>query len=146
MITDVSVSSPVPGSVLIVPLTNEEETPAQVITDVYNVCNAENVRPLTDTVIVSAPEREDYALMVDVVLYDGADAATERASITSALEDFCQGEAGKARFGHHTVAHCPSVPVVQRVRRYGRRAGRKPDHIGRTISKLHGNNRERNRI
>lgn len=27
MITDVSVSSPVPGSVLIVPLTNEEETP-----------------------------------------------------------------------------------------------------------------------
>lgn len=55
MITDVSVSSPVPGSVLIVPLTNEEETPAQVITDVYNVCNAENVRPLTDTVIVSAP-------------------------------------------------------------------------------------------
>ena len=95
MITDVSVSSPVPGSVLIVPLTNEEETPAQVITDVYNVCNAENVRPLTDTVIVSAPEREDYALMVDVVLYDGADAATERASITSALEDFAKEKRAK---------------------------------------------------
>ena len=84
MITDVSVSSPVPGSVLIVPLT-----------DVYNVCNAENVRPLTDTVIVSAPEREDYALMVDVVLYDGADAATERASITSALEDFAKEKRAK---------------------------------------------------
>lgn len=95
MITDVSVSSPVPGSVLIVPLTNEEEMPAQVITDVYNVCNAENVRPLTDTVIVSAPEREDYALMVDVVLYDGADAATERASITSALEDFAKEKRAK---------------------------------------------------
>ena len=95
MITDVSVSSPVPGSVLIVPLTNEEETPAQVITDVYNVCNAENVRPLTDTVIVSAPEREDYALTVDVVLYDGADAATERASITSALEDFAEEKRAK---------------------------------------------------
>ena len=72
MITDVSVSSPVPGTVLIVPLTEVDETPAQVITDVYDVCSAENVRPLTDTVIVSAPEREDYAITVDVVLYDGA--------------------------------------------------------------------------
>ena len=45
MITDVSVSSPVPGTVLIVPLTEVDETPAQVITDVYDVCSAENVRP-----------------------------------------------------------------------------------------------------
>ena len=95
MITDVSVSSPVPGSVLIVPLTNEEETPAQVITDVYDVCSAENVRPLTDTVIVSAPEREDYAITVDVVLYDGADAATERESISSALEEYATAKREK---------------------------------------------------
>lgn len=88
MITDVSVSSPVPGTVLIVPMTEAGETPAQVIADVYDVCSAENVRPLTDTVIVSAPERKDYAITVDVVLYDGADAATERASIASILEDF----------------------------------------------------------
>lgn len=146
MITDVSVSSPVPGSVLIVPLTNEEETPAQVITDVYNVCNAENVRPLTDTVIgIGAGAR-------GLCAHGGRGAVRRRRCRDRAgkyhqrLGRFCQGEAGKARFGHHTVAHCPSVPVVQRVRRYGRRAGRKPDHIGRTISKLHGNNRERNRI
>ena len=95
MITDVSVSSPVPGTVLIVPLTEVDETPAQVITDVYDVCSAENVRPLTDTVIVSAPEREDYAITVDVVLYDGADAATERASISSALEEYATAKREK---------------------------------------------------
>lgn len=33
--------------------------------------------------------------MVDVVLYDGADAATERASITSALEDFAKEKRAK---------------------------------------------------
>lgn len=95
MITDVSVSSPVPGTVLIVPLTEVDETPAQVITDVYDVCSAENVRPLTDTVIVSAPEREDYAITVDVVLYDGADAATERESISSALEEYATAKREK---------------------------------------------------
>lgn len=95
LITDVSVSSPIPGTVLIVPLTESEVTPAQVLDDIYNVCSAENVRPLTDTVIAAAPTRKDYEIKVDVVLYEGADATTERAEITGVLEEYAQEKRGK---------------------------------------------------
>ncbi len=95
LITDVSVSSPVPGTVLIVPLTEAETTPAQVLDDIYNVCSAESVRPLTDTVIVAAPTRKDYEIMVDVVLYEGTDASVEQAAISATLEKFACEKRGK---------------------------------------------------
>lgn len=88
LITDVSVSSPVPGTVLIVALTESGDTPAQVIEDIYNACSAENVRPLTDTVIAAAPVRKDYAITVDIVLYENAVGATERDAITKVLESY----------------------------------------------------------
>jgi len=88
LIKDVSVSSPVPGTVLIVPLTDENETPEQVITDIYNTCNAENVRPLTDTVIVSAPEKKDYDIEVNLVLYENTDATNVQNQVISALNQY----------------------------------------------------------
>ena len=90
LIKDVSVSSPVPGTVLIVPLTDENETPEQVITDIYNTCNAENVRPLTDTVIVSAPEKKDYDMEVNLVLYENIDATSVQNQIISALNQYAE--------------------------------------------------------
>lgn len=95
LITDVSVSSPVPGTVLIVPLTEADTTPAQVLDDIYNVCSAENVRPLTDTVIAAAPIRKDYNIAVDIVLYEGADAATEQAAIIGVLEEYTKEKRAK---------------------------------------------------
>lgn len=95
LITDVSVSSPIPGVVQIVPLTEFDDTPAQVIEDVYNACSPENVRPLTDTVIALAPVRKDYAITVDVVLYENAVAVTERAAIAAALENYAAGKRTK---------------------------------------------------
>lgn len=95
LITDVSVSSPIPGTVLIVPLTEAETTPAQVLEDIYNVCSAERVRPLTDTVIAAAPTRKDYGITVNVVLYEGADASTEQAAIIGVLEKFAKEKRGK---------------------------------------------------
>ena len=90
LIKDVSVSSPVPGTVLIVPLTDDNEIPEQVVTDIYNTCNAENVRPLTDTVIVSAPEKKDYDIEVELVLYENTDATTVQNQIVSALNQYAK--------------------------------------------------------
>ncbi|GHT01560.1 baseplate protein [Bacteroidia bacterium] len=95
LITDVSISSPIPGTVLIVPLTGDDDTPAQVLSDIYNACNAEDVRPLTDTVIVSAPVIKNYAIAVNVTLYDSADSTTSQSDITAALNEYAQSKRGK---------------------------------------------------
>lgn len=87
-ITDISVSSPMPGTVFIVPLTESGETSQQVINNVYNACSSQRVRPLTDTVIVAAAERVDYAIVVDVVLFEDMDATTARTEILNALNDY----------------------------------------------------------
>lgn len=88
LITDVSVTSPLPGAVLIVPLTDGSETPEQVIKDVYDTCNAENVRPLTDTVIVAAPAVRSYSIRVDVELYESTDATAAQEEITARLREW----------------------------------------------------------
>jgi phage-related baseplate assembly protein len=95
LITDVSISSPIPGVVLIVPLTGDDDTPAQVLTDIYNTCNAEDVRPLTDTVIASAPVVKNYTIAVNVTLYDNADSTAARNNITAVLNEYAQSKRGK---------------------------------------------------
>ena len=57
LIINVSVASPSPGVVEIIPLLEGGELPTQAILDeVYAVCNADTRRPLTDHVIVRSPE------------------------------------------------------------------------------------------
>lgn len=56
-IVDVAIYSPIPGTVDIRPVLKNGELPTEeVLTAIYNAVNADNVRPLTDTVIVQAPE------------------------------------------------------------------------------------------
>lgn len=95
LITDVSVTSPIPGAVMITPLTASDNTPTQVIDDVYNACSPENRRPLTDTVMVVAPVRKDYAITVDVVLFEGVDAKAAQASIIGILETYAAEQRAK---------------------------------------------------
>jgi phage-related baseplate assembly protein len=90
LIIDVSVSSPVPGTVLIVPLTDEEEMPEQVLTDIRNACNAEKVRPLTDTVIVAPPAAKNYSMEVIITPYAGADSTDVQNEIHAALQAYSQ--------------------------------------------------------
>jgi phage-related baseplate assembly protein len=85
LIIDVSVTSPIPGVVQIVPLTESGETPQKVVDDIYRVCSEEKVRPLTDTVVVVAPTRMDFAIEVDLELYTDADAVALKSEITEAL-------------------------------------------------------------
>lgn len=94
-ITDVSISSPTPGTVLIVPLTESGETPQQVINDVYGVCSAEKVRPLTDTVIVAAAVRADYKITVNVTVLEDQDATAARTEILNVLNGYATGKRQK---------------------------------------------------
>lgn len=88
-IIDVSVTSPTPGTVLILPLMEDGSiTPQAVIDDVFAACNAETVRPLSDTVLVQTPTRIDYTLVVNLTLFDDADATTVQDAVTAALEAF----------------------------------------------------------
>lgn len=61
LISDVSVVSPNPGDVEIIPLLENGELPTQDILDkVYETCNDRTRRPLTDRVIVRKPEITEY--------------------------------------------------------------------------------------
>ncbi len=114
LITDVSVTSPIPGTVSIVVLTNSEETSQAVINQVYAVCNAENVRPLTDTVLVAAPTRVDYKIEVDIVLYEGANAATLKAQILADLKTYATEKSkalGQDIICSHIAQICRKVEV-----------------------------------
>jgi len=63
LIIDVSVKSPSPGVVEIIPLLEGGELPTQaLLDDVYKVCNADNRRPLTDMVVVRKPEVVKYKI------------------------------------------------------------------------------------
>lgn len=58
LIINVSIASPSPGVVEIIPLLQNGVMPSQAILDeVYAVCNADTRRPLTDHVIVRSPEK-----------------------------------------------------------------------------------------
>ncbi|MGG1638237.1 baseplate assembly protein [Paenibacillus sp. NRS-1760] len=60
-IVDVSVSSPSPCAVLIVPLLEGGVVPSQNILEAVNaICNNKKIRPLTDQVTVSAPTTVSY--------------------------------------------------------------------------------------
>lgn len=72
-IIDVAVTSPVPGQVNIYPLMLDGLPPSTEIIDaVFATCNADKVRPLTDTVVVQAPVMITYALVVHLTLLNNA--------------------------------------------------------------------------
>jgi phage-related baseplate assembly protein len=63
LISDVSVTSPSPGVVQIIPLLENGQPPTDDILDaVYNQCNDQKIRPLTDMVVVKKPEVINYDL------------------------------------------------------------------------------------
>lgn len=90
-IIDVSVSSPIPGVVFIVPLC-EDRVYEQVLIDIYNTCSAEDVRPLTDTVIVSEPQEVEYEIDVELTLFDGAPVQEVQNKVYQALNEFAESK------------------------------------------------------
>ena len=85
LIIDVSVDSPAPGEVVIIPLLQGGQLPnAEILQQVSNIVNDRTVRPLTDKVTVTAPAEAVYDIDLSYWI-DRADAAEAR-SIQKAAE------------------------------------------------------------
>ncbi len=90
-IADVSVSCPKPGTVDVRPvLAGGELPPEEVLEAVRQTLSADDVRPLTDTVIVQAPDGISYDLDVTWFLSKADEAllATISSAVTSAVESY----------------------------------------------------------
>ena len=75
-IADVSITSPVPGEVDIVPICSNGVVPGEeVIEAVKKICSADNVRPMTDKVVVKAPEQIGYD--IHIIYYTTKDVESE---------------------------------------------------------------------
>lgn len=98
-IVDVAVTSPVPGQVNIYPLLDGGILPSSEILDaVQTICNADKIRPLTDTVITLAPDTTSYAISVELTLFTTAVTQQAINLVTSALNDYVASRKNKLGF------------------------------------------------
>ncbi len=94
----------IPGQVDIFPLMADGNPPDTEIIDAINaICNDEKVRPLTDTVVIKAPTRIDYAMTVNLVLLTGAVQANVVVAVTENLEAY--RDARKNKLGIDVVVN-----------------------------------------
>jgi len=98
-VLDVSVTSPNPGDVVIAVLSRTGAgVPMQSVLDaVIAVCNADDVRPLTDHVIVQAAMITNYSVAAALTLYPGPDPVTVQANALQVVTDYCAV--------HHALGH-----------------------------------------
>lgn len=87
-IIDVSVRSQVPGRVEIYPLMESGTTPTAILDAVLAICDDVKVRPLTDTVLVSAPTPVDYEIEVELTLLDSGIQSIESQKASDAMTAF----------------------------------------------------------
>jgi len=116
LISDVEAKSPSPGVVNVVPLLEGGEIPSQSILDeVYRICSADQRRPLTDHVIVSAPEVVNFDIAL--TYYISRRNAAVGLNLQQAVEDAVQEYAfwQKSKLGRNIE---PSM-LVKMVRRVG---------------------------
>jgi phage-related baseplate assembly protein len=92
-VKDVAVTSPVPGDVLVSVLsTAGDGTPDQALLDaVFAALNDDDVRPLTDNLLVQAPTVKIYAIEATLTTLAGPDSnevlAAAEASVTTLVQD-----------------------------------------------------------
>jgi phage-related baseplate assembly protein len=95
-IIDVAVTSTVPGTVNIYPLIEGEiETPTEILDLVFDVCNDDKVRPLTDTVVVESPTFVDYDIEIEITILSDADSVAVQAAAQTAVEAYRDERAKK---------------------------------------------------
>lgn len=100
LIVDVSVKSPTPGVVEIIPLLQGGEIPGtEILNAVAEKCNDEEIRPLTDNVTVRAPEVYNYD--IGLTYWINKEDVAAVASIQTAVESAVQAYAlwQKSRLG-----------------------------------------------
>lgn len=117
-IIDVAITSPNPGEVKIWPLLEGGVLPnSGVLAQVAAVCNADKVRPLTDTVITAAPVKTDYTITAALTLLNSAVESLVLAQVNAALLNFKtegQNILGRDVMRNKLIALC-MVPGVYNV-------------------------------
>ena len=94
-IIDVAVTSPTPGTVNVYPLLATSPTPPGILSLVLEKLSAEDVRPLTDTVVVLSPTEVTYNVEIEIVAYDTADVTNLTAQATTALQTYIDSRAAE---------------------------------------------------
>lgn len=87
-IIDVAVVTKQPGVVQVYPLTKEGSPTNEVITAIKEHLTDEKVRPLTDLVLVSAPQSVDFEIVAELTLYDYADKASIEKLIKEKIKEY----------------------------------------------------------
>lgn len=101
-ISDVSVTSPSPGVVRIVPLLVGGAIPKQELLDtIGDALSADSIRPLTDKVTVIAPTPVSYNVNASYYIAGDADAATVQKNVASAVANYTAWQ--KAKLGRDIV-------------------------------------------
>ena len=91
------------GEVWIYPLLKDGQVPSgSLITEIETVLRAENVRPMTDAVLVKSPEVVGYQLAIDVVKKPESNGVDLTSTINALLVDF--GVANYTQLGIDIVA------------------------------------------
>lgn len=117
-VKDIGVESPTPGQVLITVLSRSGTgVPAQGVLDAVTAAlNDEDVRPLTDQVIVQAATVTEYAIDADIWCYGNVDSDVVRQASIDAAQAYADA---MHRLGHdvtisglHRALHQPGVQRV----------------------------------
>lgn len=79
----------VPGTVMVWPLiASGDVTPSEILTAVFDILNADKIRPTTDTVVVQSPTRINYSLDIRLTLFTDAPQDETVQIVTQNANDF----------------------------------------------------------
>lgn len=98
LIADVKASSPIPGEVDVRVLLSNGELPGEeILKEVYEILNADSVRPLTDHVTVAAPDNVPYNIDFTYYTQTGAAVSDEtiRNNVNAAVAEFRKWQGAK---------------------------------------------------
>jgi phage-related baseplate assembly protein len=117
-VADIEAVSPVPGVVTVYVLARSGDGSASeaLLAAVTAALNAEEVRPMTDQVGVQSASIVTYAIVAELVLYPGPDAAVVRAAALAAAEAYAAAQHALRRdvtlSGLYAARHQPGVQRV----------------------------------
>lgn len=117
-ITDVEVISSEAGVVDIYPLTSDGNPTEEMIQVISDYLSADNIRPLTDKVVVHTPEKIDFNIIANITLYADADSSSVESLINESLTAYkadMASELGKDIVPTQIIAILNSIYGVYKV-------------------------------
>lgn len=111
-IIDIAVLSPSPGVVQIYPLTSSGNPNEEILGIVQEYLNDDKIRPLTDYVQVLSPEKIEFEITANIVLYTDADETSVMSIINARLNEYKKSLAKKLG---KDVIHTQIISILNNV-------------------------------